>query len=177
MTNAKTIFGAIIIIIGILMLLNQFGINVNVGSYWPIFILIPGLFFWVLFFNRKDRKGSYGLLIPGTILLIYGVYFFFNIWTNDKFWAETSFIFPLGVGLSFFIAYYFSEKRVKGLLIPAWILTGAAVITLLSTSLTNIWGPIVIILFGAYLLYKQGTEKKKDNLEEDSSNEKNTNNI
>lgn len=161
MNKTKIYLGALLIIIGVLFLLQNMGININLGYYWPIFLLIPGMMLWITFFQNKQNKSS-ALLIPGTILIVYSLYFFFNQMNDYKYAAETSFIFTLGIALGFFAANYYAKDKIKrkGYLIPAWILTGVAVINLLSTTTQWEWWPIFLIGIGVYLLYKK--EDKDD---------------
>lgn len=167
MNKIKIYLGAFLVIIGCLFILQNLGLDLKIGFYWPVILLIPGIIFWITFYQNKQNRSS-AILIPGTILIVYSLYFFFNQMNNYTYAAETSFMFTLGVGLGFFAAHYLAEKKnsSKGYLIPAWILTGIALINLLGTTTQWEWWPILLIGFGVYLLYKKDpklTEQGKDN--------------
>jgi len=171
--NSRIFFASFLILIGVLLLMNQAGLNVDFGYIWPIFLLIPGIFFWIMFYSKKEKQRMRSsLLLPGTILIIYSLYFFYNQITNYDFAGETSFVFTLGVALGFFAMYYFGEIKNKGILIPAWILAGVSAILLLSTVGGGIWWPIIIIFVGLFLLYKKdffkdNSSKSKDDINND----------
>ena len=169
MKKSKVYIGAFLIILGCLFLLEKVGLNINFGFYWPVVLLIPGIIFWVSFYQDKERKSS-ALLIPGTILIIYSLYFFFNQMYDYSYAGETSFIFTFGVALGFFAAYYFDKVKKKGYMITAWILSGAALINLLSTTTQWEWWPILIIGIGVYLLYKKDSKPldSKESLNQES---------
>ncbi|MFA6098475.1 MAG: DUF5668 domain-containing protein [Patescibacteria group bacterium] len=167
MSKSRIFWGVVMIALGLLLLADQFGLDINFGSFWPIFLLLPGIALWVIFFWNKNRDG--GLLIPGTILIIYSLYFFYNEYTNYKFAGETSFLFTLAIGLGFFCAYYFPQKKNRGYLIPGWILTTVSAIVLLSTVTDGKWWPIIIIIAGLFLLYKRN--KLENHQEEFEKNE------
>lgn len=173
MNKGRIYLGAFFILIGVLFLLENLGLNVNFGYYWPVVLLVPGIIFWVTFFQNKETRSS-AILIPGTILVIYSLYFFFNQLNDYKYAGETSFIFTLGIALGFFAAYYYAKDQVKkkGYLIPAWILTGVALINLLGTTTQWEWWPILLIGLGVYLLYKNDKVKSNDN-EQVENNDKN----
>ncbi|MDP2683886.1 MAG: hypothetical protein Q8P20_02405 [bacterium] len=156
MNKSKIYLGGFLILIGCLFILQNMGLNINLGFYWPIFLLIPGVIFWISFYQDRENKSS-AILIPGTILIVYSLYFFFNQTNDYQYAGETSFIFTLGIALGFFAAYYLAREknRTKGFLIPAWILSGVALINLLGTTTQWEWWPILLIGIGVYLLYKK----------------------
>lgn len=171
MKKSKIYLGAFFVLIGVLFLLNNMGLNINLGFYWPVVLLIPGVIFWISFYQDKEKRSS-AILIPGTILIVYSLYFFFNQMNEYLYAGETSFIFTLGIALGFFAAYYYAKDRltVKGYLIPAWILTGVALINLLGTTTQWEWWPIFLIGIGVYLLYKNGQKTDNSSTKDDKTN-------
>jgi len=153
MIKSRIYWGSAIILVGLLLLFDQWGMPINIGSFWPVFVLLPGLFFLMHFFSTRLKPG---LLIPGSILTLSSVYFFFNQWTGYR-WAEaTSFIFVLSVALGLFAMYRFSSVKKGGLLLAGWILLVTALVNLFSTIFNGRWWPIIIIAAGVFLLaYKQ----------------------
>lgn len=174
MDNTRSVVGIVLILLGALFLAGQFGLDINIGAIWPIVLLLPGVIFWISYFANRENRDSYVLLIPGTILVVYSLYFFFNEATGYDYAGETSFMFTLGVGLSFFAAYYLSKSKPRGLLIAAWIVSAMALINLVSTISTWNWWPVIFIAVGITLLYKrsQRLEKKESNDNHSSENEK-----
>ncbi len=131
--NGTVIIGLILILIGIVYLLNNFGIFeiyfdiFDIGflfsTFWPMFLIIPGLIFHYSFFTAKTSDA--GLLVPGGILLVMGltcqIATFFDAWA----YMWPGFILAVAVGL--FELYIFGSKE-KGLLIPIFILGGLSLI-------------------------------------------------
>jgi hypothetical protein len=171
MKNARLFFGIFIILIGFLLLLDQWGAPLRLGGFWPFFLLIPGLFFWVEFLSKRQR---FGLLMPGTILVLYSAYFFFCEATNYRFSDELSFLFTFAVAAGLFLMYHFSEPKKKGLLVAGWILTGVSLITLISTIGGGQLWPIVLIICGLWLLYQKknssGSDQQKPSPETNHTN-------
>ncbi len=159
--RSKNIFAVIIIAIGAVLLLEQFGVDLNIGAGWPFFLLIPGVLFWVGYYTSRDTRDNFGLLIPGTILIVYSAYFFILEATNGAYAAELSFMFTFGVALAFFAAHYLSKAKPKGLKIAGWVLTIVSLITLLSTISTYDWWPAILIVIGVLLLLQRNTARKK----------------
>ncbi|MBN1373873.1 hypothetical protein JW962_00870 [Candidatus Dojkabacteria bacterium] len=137
----------------------------DMAIFWPIFVIIPGIFFWSGFLsNRKD----WGLVIPGTILIILGLGFFVNMIVSrylgyGQIWSITSFMYTGSVSAAFFIAWYFADSKDKdGLLIPACILLAVSGSTFFNTALVGVRNfinsvmkillPLSIIGVGIWLL-------------------------
>ncbi len=151
--NMRAVWGILIIVIGVVFLVNELGLDVSVGEYWPVFLLLPGLFFWMMFLSKREQSGIEGVLIPGTILTLLGAYFFYMNAIDWKRSSETSFIYTLIVSLAFFSAYYFGNKA-RGYIIPAWILLAISAIVFFATVTEYYIWPIVLIIFGVWLLFK-----------------------
>jgi len=84
MDKRNIYLGTALILAGCLLFSNQF-FNFNffsMGSFWPIFVLIPGLIFEASFFMSGRNAG---LLVPGGILTTIGTLFFFETFTNWRF--------------------------------------------------------------------------------------------
>ena len=117
------IWGVILVIIGFVFLgSNLDWFYFDWGDLWPSVMILGGLFFWVGWLsNRKE----FGLLMPGSILLVYGVMFQYSAlsgWYHmDELWPG----FLLGPGIGFVFMYLLGNRE-KGLLVPAFILIGLA---------------------------------------------------
>jgi len=77
MKKINYLFGLFLLFIGVLLILASFGvIEIVWDNLWPLFILIPGIVFELSYFiYRKDA----GLLVPGGILITYGLLFLVNV--------------------------------------------------------------------------------------------------
>ncbi|MDP3964051.1 MAG: DUF5668 domain-containing protein [bacterium] len=172
----RTLWGVLILLLGIVFLLNQLdlGWTIRLGDFWPLFIILPGLFFLSLYVRRPDGSTREGLLIPGMILSLLGAYFMFSAMTDWQYGSESSFVYTLIVAVAFFSAYYLGKRR-RGYLIPAWILLIVSAIILVNTALPqlNLW-PAVLIIFGIWLLARpqkraQPTPEDKNNVSKNIS--------
>jgi hypothetical protein len=153
--------GLVLILVGILYLLNNFGIFqiyfdiFDIGfifsRFWPLFIIIPGLIFHYSFFTAKTPDA--GLLVPGGILLVAGftcqLSMLFDLWAY--LWPG----FMLAVAVGLFELYVFGTRE-KGLLIPVFILGGLSVIffsfSLGSIGFLRTYLIPLILIFGGILI-------------------------
>lgn len=112
------IFGIILVVAGLLLIIGRYLDFGGIQKLWPLFLFIP-----VIPLVRsliKSPRENANSLIPVTILVIYGLYFF---WLNYGGWDNASYTWPnfvLAPGLGFLAAYLVSRDR--GLLIPGGIL-------------------------------------------------------
>lgn len=169
--RSNFVFGFILVIIGVTFLLRNMNIinfDINIGFifayFWPMFIIIPGLIMHLSYFG--GRNVDPGILVPGGILLTVGatlqVSMLFNIW--DITWP--GYILAVAVGL--FELYLFGTRD-KALLIPVGILGGLSLIFIVTISiplaLDHSIGqyvvPIVLVLVGAALIFKDRSGTKK----------------
>ena len=141
--------GIILILLGVFFLCVQLEL-VNWESFWPLILIVGGLLFYLGFLvNRRN----FGLLMPGTILLVIGVLFFC---TNQGYWNRMEELWPtfiLAPGLGLVLMYIFGPKG-NALWIPATVL-----IVLACLFYGRSWGifrywPVVLIAVGLYLLVK-----------------------
>lgn len=154
------IWGLVLIGVGGWFLLQTLGFPMpGMGRLWPIFPTLVGAGFFVGWLFNAHKRDAFGLAIPGTINLLVGLFFFgftFGIFS----WGDMAYlwpVFPLIVGLSFFVAWVFSLFREWGLLIPAGIVGAVGVIGLAFTVghlenaylrlLFNAW-PLLLIVIG-----------------------------
>lgn len=146
--------GIIIICVGAAILLGKLGLFSGFSEQlWPLFLLIPGLLFHLLYFSRLFPSG---MLIPGGILTTYSVMFFY---CNIFGWESMSYLWPgfiLAVGIGLYEYYLFDHHHPKGAMIAASVLgTIAAVFfafSLLFTAGVYIIAFALIALGGILLL-------------------------
>jgi len=165
--NNKVFWGVLCILFGILFLANYiFDINLfQMHNLWPLFILIPGLCFESIFYTTKKVPA---LLIPGGILSVIGMLFFFEIVTNWELSAYTWPIYIVSVVVGLFQFYLFIGKP-KGLLVLISILSivaGTSLFIIILASLIyfiqqSIIIPIVLILIGIFILFSSTKKKVK----------------
>lgn len=160
--SSRTIWGVIIVAVGIIFLLREMGVNINLGDFWPLVMIVPGLAFWTLFFSKRGQRGIEGVLIPGTILVLYGGFFLFETMVDWKYANETAFFYTLAVGLAFFAAHYLGSRS-RGFLVPAWILTGVSALQFFSTTLSwDFMWSVVLIIVGLWVLLKRKKTSPND---------------
>lgn len=155
MKKINYIFGLLLLFIGAMLILSNFGvIEIVWDNLWPLFLLIPGIFFELSYFiYRKDA----GLLVPGGILITYGLLFLVNVnygWhLMDNLWP----IFPLGVAIGLLQLYLFGERE-KGLLIPVGILGTISLFFLISNLVFidfRLLAGILLMLIGIWIIFKK----------------------
>jgi hypothetical protein len=150
------IWGLLLIGMGIIFLIGNMS-RIGMESLWPVFPLVVGLAFWVGYFH--DRK-NYGLLMPGSILVVVSLLFFYcnfmGWWHMEILWPV--FILAPAVG---FVAMYFGGPKDQGLLVPAGILSAVGLIFLfISTGFEDYW-PLFLIVAGVVLILARGLPGKK----------------
>ena len=155
MKKINYLFGLFLLFIGVLLILANFGvIEIAWDNLWPLFLLIPGIVFELSYFiYRKDA----GLLVPGGILITYGLLFLVNVnygWhLMDNLWP----IFPLGVAIGLFQLYIFGGRE-KGLLIPVGILGAVSLFFLVNNLLFvdfRLIAGIILVLIGIWFIFKK----------------------
>lgn len=167
MNRSGMFWGLILIVAGGLLLANNLGqwYLFRMERLWPLFLLIPGLAFEVGYFSQKRNSG---LLVPGGILTILGLLFFFEIFTGWQFSAFTWPVYPLAVAAGLFQKYLFSG-RPHGLLIPTFILTAVSCVAFASMFLNSIrqWVnidlvlPVLLVLSGLIILLNSRQKSKE----------------
>ena len=155
MKKINYVFGFLLLCIGVLLILSNFGIiEIVWEDLWPLFLLIPGILFELSYFiYRKDA----GLLVPGGILITYGLLFLVNViygWSLMEYlWP----IFPLGVAIGLFQLYLFGGRE-KGLLIPVGILGAISLFFLINNLLfIDFWllAGIALVVIGIWIIFKK----------------------
>jgi hypothetical protein len=127
--GSRVLWGALLILGGILYLLQNLNI-LHVGDlFWAIVLLLIGAFFLVTFIN--DRV-NWWALIPGIILVVLGLLVVLNLilpFTN--FWTGPLFL--AGIGLAFW-AVYLNNRAFWWAIIPGGVLFTLALVAGLSGS-------------------------------------------
>jgi hypothetical protein len=150
----KRSFSIGLIVLGVFFLLGNLFFGWGMEIFWPIFPLLVSFFFFYLYFSKvKESVGVEGVLIPGVILLVVSLLFFFLNFTG---WDLMQYLwptFPLSVGLSFLVAEYASAEA-KGLRGAAkFLIYFSIVFYVLGLISYRVW-PLVLILIGIYLIVR-----------------------
>jgi len=157
---ANTFWGLLFIILGCLLVTDRI-FNLHLFSayrFWPIFVITPGLIFEVAYFVTKKAPG---ILVPGGILTVLGILFYFESFTDWVFAAYTWPIYLLAVAIGLFQFYWFSGRN-KGILVPVVILTTIVAVAFacmflnLTSQIYNsglITG-VIFIALGIFALYR-----------------------
>jgi len=155
MKKINYLFGLFLLFIGVLLILANFGvIEISWNNLWPLLLLIVGIFFELSYFiSQKDA----GLLVPGGILITYGLLFLVNVnygWhLMENLWP----IFPLGVAIGLFQLYLFGGQE-RGLLIPVGILVAVSLFFLINNLLFvdfRLLAGILLVLIGIWVIIKK----------------------
>jgi hypothetical protein len=161
------VWGIILLVGGVLLLLAQAKIIVDIQSLIvPIILLGLGLAFHLQYFF-SGRKNE-GVLVPGGILLVYGLLFL----AVQKFGQSFQILWPLfilGPALGLFELYVFSRGR-SGSMAPVFILTavggGALLFTCGVVSDWNVFIAALLIVIGASMMagaFARGYRKNAGN--------------
>lgn len=155
---SNLMLGVFLILLGIFILLIQIG-RFTWYDFWPILITAAGLLFIIGFFINKE---NYGLLMPGSILLIIGILF---LYLTQSHWYYMENLWPtfiLAPGIGFFMMHFFGPKKDK-LWIPGMILVLLSVIFYAQFCFYFRYWPIILILLGIYLILSKPKNKEKNN--------------
>ena len=155
MKKINYLFGLFLLFIGVLLILANFGvIEIIWENLWPLFLLIPGILFELSYFiYRKDA----GLLVPGGILITYGLLFLVNVMYGWHLMEDLWPIFPLGVAIGLLQLYLFGVRE-KGLLIPIGILGAISLFFLVNNLFFIDFGllvGIVLVVVGIWVIFKK----------------------
>ncbi len=160
-------FGILLVVLGVVLLLNAlFDWNfLRMDNLWPLFLLVPGLTFEYAFFNNRKNPG---LLVPGGILTVLGLLFFFEVITRWHFSEYTWPVYIFSVAIGLYQLYWFSGKP-RGLLVPVFILAliggVSQVLLLLDLSFeilnSSIIVPCICIGLGLFFIFVRNAKPPK----------------
>jgi len=155
MKQINYLFGFLLLCIGVILILSNFGVmEIAWDNLWPLFVLIVGIFFELSYFiYRKDA----GLLVPGGILITYGLLFLVNVISGWHLMEYLWPIFPLGVAIGLFQLYLFGGRE-KGLLIPVGILGAVSLFFLINNLLFvdfRLLAGILLVLIGIWIIFNK----------------------
>lgn len=161
--SGVVVWGLIMIAVGGWFLLRTLGFRLpGMGQMWPIFPTLVGLSMFVGWLFGPDKRANHGVMIPATINLLVGLFFFaFTLGVFPWGWMGILWpVFPLIVGVAFFVAWACSLFSNWGLLIPAAITTTVGIVGLgftlslesgLFAWVLRLW-PLALIALGVLVL-------------------------
>ena len=144
MAKHNLILSFFLILIGIIFLLDLFEIIPGISKIWPVFILLLGFGFWLIFFSKK--KSNIAELGAGTFLVALSILFFYLNFTT---WTQISELWPIFLVIFGFLIFvcYFSIKSKIFLYIGLLLMILGVVFYLVFAISAKLW-PISLILLG-----------------------------
>lgn len=142
------ILALVFILAGAVLTLENMNIISGVSKLWPMFPLIVGAGFLILFFERK--AGDLALLYLGSALCQLSIFFFYLNFTS---WAKLVTLWPVFLcvaGLSFLSIYFNSRIRFFSILGVSLVLLAGVFFLVFGVS-HNLW-PLSFVAFGGSLL-------------------------
>ena len=166
--------GSVLIAIGVLSLFGQIFTSINFWSFiWPFFIIGVGAMFYVGMF--AGGKSVSGLAIPATIITTIGLILFYQNMTGHwESWSYAWTVIILAVGLGIYIMGVFGEDEGQRNSGKNLMKVGAILFVVFGGFFEMIFSigsksmlrqsvfPIILILFGLYLIYTRLTKKDSE---------------
>lgn len=144
--TSRLFWGIILVLGGILLLLDTFGIIQGNELFWIVITAIAGIFFLMLYLPNRE---NWWALIPGVIFL--AVSTAIGLSTFLPGFKDANMVGPVilgGIGLSFFLIYIV-ERSNWWAIIPAGVMTTIAAVAVLdSTSTSGTSGGIFFLGLG-----------------------------
>ena len=142
-TASFNVLAGILIILGVILLLENFGIVYGAWMIWPFIPLIIGIGFTILYFRtRKDLV----MLGMGIFIGLNSMFFFYLNFTG---WILLAYLWPVFIillGLTFLACWLPSRKRV--LLYLAVFLTALGLSFIMIFAISSRLWPLSLILGG-----------------------------
>ncbi len=146
--TSLTTISVLFIIAGAVLTLENFNIVSGISSHWPLFILLVGTGFTLLYFQSK--RGDVALVWLGTFLLQLGLFFYYLNFTS---WTHMARLWPLFlgiVGVCFLVTTILTRNRIFLYISILFVALFGALWLVFSVSL-RLW-PLSLVVFGMSLL-------------------------
>jgi hypothetical protein len=160
--RATVVMGAFLIGIGVIFLLLNLVPGIQLGKTWPIiFFILAACFFLPAMLWQNARRGLAGLFIPGSIMLVLGLIFVYDVLTDD--WASWAYAWLLitgGVGLGLTLGATVGEWGHGANQTGIWMMAvSAGLFAFFATifgrnDVIKTVGPALIILAGVLILLR-----------------------
>lgn len=148
----------ILIVVGALLTLENLGIIHGAAIHWPIFLLMLGIGFITLFFQRL--RNDEVLLWLGSCLLLLGAFAYYLNYTS---WLQLETLWPffLGIiGISFLIVGLVTRNTLLSYFAVVFI-SLFLILTLVFVISLKLW-PMSLLVFGVCLLVLEHMYAKKE---------------
>jgi hypothetical protein len=159
--RGNVVVALVLIGFGIFFLLINFFPGLEEFISWPLifFILAAGFFVPPLVFPSA-RKGLSALLIPGSILLMLGLIFMYNMLTHD--WGSWGFMWlliPCSVGMGLSAASWLGEWGRDATVVGFWLMVISLVFfafvgSLFGSNVLRYSGPFILIIMGLFFVIR-----------------------
>jgi len=149
MKKINYIFGFLLLCIGVLLILANFGvIEIVWNNLWPLFLLIPGILLELSYFIYRKEDANRGGIgdFPGSSLLVLGGIL-----------ITYSLLFLVNVSYGWHLAYLFGGRE-KYLLIPVGILGAISLFFLINNLFFidfRLLAGILLVVIGIWIIFKK----------------------
>ena len=160
--RGTVVLGAFLVAIGAIFLVLNLIPGVDMGKTWPvIFFFLATAFYLPAFLWQGARRGLGALFIPGSILLVLGLIFVYDVLTGDwASWAYAWLLIPAGVGLGLTLGSAVGGWGRGPAQTGLWLMgVDVGLFALIATIFggnpaIRTFGPLVIILAGVLILVR-----------------------
>lgn len=152
-----TVLSVLFIIAGTILTLENFHVISGISRHWPMFLILTGLGFLLLFF--KDKRFDSALVWIGSFLIPLGGFFYFLNFTS---WRHMARLWPLFLGFAgiSFLATTMVTKSRRFLYLSITFVVVFSSLWLVFTVSLRLW-PLSLIIFGLSLLAINHFTKKE----------------
>ena len=159
MRNNKSlvVLSLVLILSGTIITLENLNIIKGVINHWPIFPLILGLGFTLLFFSRKKTDSA--LMWISSFLILSSIFFYYLNFTS---WKILSYLWPFFlaiIGLSFLTTGYYTNNKLLYYFSFLFIILFLSLFLVFSISI-SLW-PLSLVILGISLLTIEYFNTKK----------------
>jgi uncharacterized membrane protein YadS len=143
-----SVIALVFILAGTILTLENFSIVSGISAHWPIFLLLVGTGFCLLYFQSK--RGEAALIWTGTFLLQLGLFFYYLNFTS---WEHISRLWPLFLGIAglcFLVTTIVTQSRIFLYISIFFVAVFGGLWLVFSVSL-RLW-PLSLVVFGLSLL-------------------------
>jgi hypothetical protein len=156
-TKTLLFLAAILMAVGALLTLENLGLLHGVSRHWPLFLLILGSGFLLLY--RSRQAGDAAMLWLGSFILLSGAFFYFLNFTS---WRLLGRLWPVFLGLAglSFLAVGVARRSMLFHLLATALVGLFMVFTLVFAVSLKLW-PTSLVVFGASLLMLDYMRRKE----------------
>lgn len=159
--RTATYLASLLIFSGLVVTLQNYRILHGVTQHWPALLLVLGIGFILLFYQR--RSGDVVLLWLGTFISGLGIFFYVLNFTR---WSVLSHWWPIFLGLVgvSFLAMAIQMRKALYAYFAAIFIAFFVILTLVFTVSIRLW-PMSFVVFGLSLMVLEALQNKNDTKE------------